>query len=212
MNKRKVKHLIYMGIVCLLLLVLSSIYAVLYNHGRLVEPMDFSTYTFHIKDTPMVLSGILPIMYIIYMTIFIIKYNMRKPVDTTHTKKLSPYLGFLGFFGFFGFAGFWTYNSAGIIYPFIFFIFFGFFGFYYDGKLSNTLRDELFEQNVKTASIKAYKTGFALLFIVIWGIGMGMLSKNLEWCAIFMLISISLIYALVLFLDKYYLYRLEKED
>lgn len=31
-----------------------------------------------------------------------------------------------------------------------------------------------------------------------------------EWCAIFMLVSISLIYALVLFLSKYYLYCLEK--
>lgn len=212
MNKHEIKHLIYMGIACTLLLVSSSIYAVLYNHSRLVAPMDFSTYTFDIKDTPMVVSGILFIAWIIYMVISIIKYSMHKPVDTTHTKKLSPYLGFLGFFGFFGFAGFWTYSDLGVIYPFLFFTFFGFFGFYYDGKLSNTLRDELFEQNVKTASIKAYKTGFALLFIVIWGIGMGLLSNNLEWCAIFMLISISLIYALVLFLDKYYLYRLEKEE
>lgn len=212
MNKREIKHLIYMGIACTLLLVSSSIYAVLYNHSRLVEPMDFSTYTFDIKDTPMIVSGILFIAWIIYMVISIIKYSMHKPVDTTHTKKLSPYLGFLGFFGFFGFAGFWTYSDLGVIYPFLFFTFFGFFGFYYDGKLSNTLRDELFEQNVKMASIKAYKTGFALLFIVIWGIGMGLLSNNLEWCAIFMLISISLIYALVLFLDKYYLYRLEKEE
>ena len=212
MNKRKIKHLIIMGIVCTLLLVSSSIYAVLYNHSRLVEPMDFSTYAFHVKDTPMIVSGILFIAWIIYLVISIIKYGMHNPVDPTHTKKLSPYLGFLGFFGFLGFAGFWTYSDTGVIYPFLFFTFFGFFGFYYDGKLSNTLRDELFEQNVKTASIKAYKTGFALLFIVIWGIGMGMLSNNLEWCAIFMLISISLIYALVLFLDKYYLYRLEKED
>lgn len=212
MNKRRIKHLIFMGIACTLLLVSSSIYAVLYNHSRLVEPMDFSTYAFHIKDTPMIASGILFIAWIIYMVISIIKYSMHKPVDTTHTKKLSPYLGFLGFFGFFGFTGFWTYSDLGVIYPFLFFTFFGFFGFYYDGKLSNTLRDELFEQNVKTASIKAYKTGFALLFIVIWGIGMGLLSNNLEWCAIFMLISISLIYALVLFLDKYYLYRLEKEE
>lgn len=212
MNKREIKHLIYMGIACTLLLVSSSIYAVLYNHSRLVEPMDFSTYTFDIKDTPMIVSGILFIAWIIYMVISIIKYSMHKPVDPTHTKKLSPYLGFLGFFGFFGFAGFWTYSDLGVIYPFLFFTFFGFFGFYYDGKLSNTLRDELFEQNVKMASIKAYKTGFALLFIVIWGIGMGLLLNNLEWCAIFMLISISLIYALVLFLDKYYLYRLETEE
>jgi len=33
-----------------------------------------------------------------------------------------------------------------------------------------------------------------------------------EWCAIFMLISVSLIYALVIFLSNYLLYRYEKGE
>ena len=37
-------------------------------------------------------------------------------------------------------------------------------------------------------------------------------SRNVEWCAMFMLISVSLIYALVLFLSNYLLYRYEKRE
>ena len=51
---------------------------------------------------------------------------------------------------------------------------------------------------------------FKLLFVVIWLMAIGMFSRNVEWCAIFMLISVSLIYALVLFLSNYLLYRYEK--
>ena len=39
-----------------------------------------------------------------------------------------------------------------------------------------------------------------------------MFSRNVEWCAIFMLISVSLIYGLVLFLSNYLLYRYEKGE
>ena len=58
--------------------------------------------------------------------------------------------------------------------------------------------------------LEAYKIGFKLLFVVIWLMAIGMFSRNVEWCAIFMLISVSLIYALVLFLSNYLLYRYEK--
>ena len=83
---------------------------------------------------------------------------------------------------------------------------------FFEGKLSHTLEDELFQENKRRAELKAYKTGFVLLFVVIWLVGGGMFSRNVEWCAIFMLISISLIYALVLFLSNYLLYRYEKEE
>ena len=53
---------------------------------------------------------------------------------------------------------------------------------------------------------------FKLLFVVIWLMAIGMFSRNVEWCAIFMLISVSLIYALVLFLSNYLLYRYEKRE
>ena len=56
------------------------------------------------------------------------------------------------------------------------------------------------------------RIGFKLLFVVIWLMAIGMFSRNVEWCAIFMLISVSLIYALVLFLSNYLLYRYEKRE
>ena len=118
----------------------------------------------------------------------------------------------LGGFGFLGFGGFWTYAAFDKIFPFIFFVFFGFFGFFFEGKLSHTLEDELFQENRRRAELKAYRIGFALLFVVIWLMGMGFLSRNVEWCAVFMLASMSLIYGLVLFLSNYLLYRYERME
>ena len=74
------------------------------------------------------------------------------------------------------------------------------------------LEDELFQENKRKAQLEAYKIGFKLLFVVIWLMAIGMFSRNVEWCAIFMLISVSLIYALVLFLSNYLLYRYEKRE
>lgn len=213
MSKGKVKKLILMGIGCAVLLGAAIVYAVLYNHSRLVEPMTMSEYVFSVKDIPMLAAGAVLFLYIIYLIISIFKAALHsKNAAANHTRKLSPYLGFFGFFGFFGLLGFWTYHVQGIIYPFIFFTFFGFFGFFYEGKLSDVLKDELYRENERKAELQAYKTGFVLLFIVIWLIGMGTLSRNVEWCAIFMLIAMSLIYALVLFLSRYLLYRYEKEE
>ena len=130
--------------------------------------------------------------------------------EKRYSRTISPYWGFCGMFGFLGFGGFWTYYKFGEIFPFAFFIFFGFFSFFFEGKLSHILEDELFQENKRKAQLEAYKIGFKLLFVVIWLMAIGMFSRNVEWCAIFMLISVSLIYALVLFLSNYLLYRYEK--
>lgn len=84
--------------------------------------------------------------------------------------------------------------------------------FFFEGKLSHILEDELFQENKRKAQLEAYKIGFKLLFVVIWLMAIGMFSRNVEWCAMFMLISVSLIYALVLFLSNYLLYRYEKRE
>ena len=105
-----------------------------------------------------------------------------------------------------------VYYKFGEIFPFAFFIFFGFFSFFFEGKLSHILEDELFQENKRKAQLEAYKIGFKLLFVVIWLMAIGMFSRNVEWCAMFMLISVSLIYALVLFLSNYLLYRYEKRE
>ena len=70
--------------------------------------------------------------------------------------------------------------------------------------------ENVFQENKRKAQLEAYKIGFKLLFVVIWLMAIGMFSRNVEWCAMFMLISVSLIYALVLFLSNYLLYRYEK--
>ena len=161
----------------------------------------------------MLIVGALIAIYVLYVTVIFFKNAFSKNFkDKNYSRTVSSYWGLCGIFGFLGFSGFWTYFEYGKIYPFVFFIFFGFFGFFFEGKLSHTLEDELFLENKRKAEINAYKVGFKLLFIVIWLMAIGMFSRNVEWCAIFMLISVSLIYALVIFLSNYLLYRYEKGE
>lgn len=56
MKKINTKITIFFGVVCTLLVALSSWYAVNFNESRLVAPMDFSEYTFRMKDLPMIVS------------------------------------------------------------------------------------------------------------------------------------------------------------
>ncbi len=213
MSKKQIKRIVGMGIGCVILLAAGIVYSLLYNEGRWVKEMDMSEYVFSVKDIPMLGAGSLIGAYAIYIAVLFLKaaWNMKHR-ESNYTRKIPPFLGVFGALGFLGFIGFWTYQEHGIIFPFIFFIFFGLFGLFFEGKLSHTLEDELFQENKRRAELKAYKTGFVLLFVVIWLVGGGMFSRNVEWCAIFMLISISLIYALVLFLSNYLLYRYEKEE
>lgn len=202
-----------MGIGLVILIIIGVVYSLLFNDGRWVYETNLSEYVFITKDIPMLAIGALTAIYVIYLVITIFQAAMqKKQADKRYTRRISPLLGFAGIFGFAGFAGFWTYAEAKIIFPFIFFAFFGFFGFFFEGKMSNTLEDELYMENKKRAELNAYRAGFQLLFVTIWLVGMGMFSRYVEWCAIFMLIAISLIYALVLFLSSYLLYRYEKGE
>lgn len=213
MSKKTIKYFVLGGIAVVLMLLCSVGYSVLFNQSRLVEPTDFNTYHFIIQDTPMVLSGLFLFLYVIVLIYQIVNaIASKKTNDNQHTRTISPKLGYLGFAGFMGFSGFLTYSIDHTLFPFIFFTFFGFFGFFYEGKLSNILRDELFILNEKKAELSAYKIGFIILFFMIWLIGMGLFRNNTEWIAIFMVITVSCIYALVLFLSKYLLYRYETKE
>ena len=213
MSKKQIKKIIFMGVGCALLLIVGTIYSLLYNDGRWVKNMDMSEYVFSYKDIPMLVIGALIALYAIYIVIICFKNVFSKNSrEKRYSRTISPYWGFCGMFGFLGFGGFWTYYKFGEIFPFAFFIFFGFFSFFFEGKLSHILEDELFQENKRKAQLEAYKIGFKLLFVVIWLMAIGMFSRNVEWCAIFMLISVSLIYALVLFLSNYLLYRYEKRE
>ena len=194
MSKKQIKKIIFMGVGCALLLIVGTIYSLLYNDGRWVKNMDMSEYVFSYKDIPMLVIGALIALYAIYIIIICFKnVFLKNSREKRYSRTISPYWGFCGMFGFLGFGGFWTYYK-------------------FEGKLSHILEDELFQENKRKAQLEAYKIGFKLLFVVIWLMAIGMFSRNVEWCAIFMLISVSLIYALVLFLSNYLLYRYEKRE
>ena len=217
--KKTIRRLILGAIIVIVLLLLGVAYSLAFNDGRWVYIMDLSTYVFQPQDLAMLIPGALIFCYAIYFLVVIwhhvirLMFRPEPSEDGRHySRTVSPRFGWCGLFGFLGFGGFWTYAEFGKIFPFIFFIFFGFFGLFFEGKLSHTLEDELFQENRRRAELKAYRIGFVLLFVVIWLMGMGFLSRNVEWCAIFMLAAISLIYGLVIFLSNYLLYRYEKAE
>ncbi|MEG0240379.1 MAG: hypothetical protein RR643_09495, partial [Anaerorhabdus sp.] len=97
MSKKKIKSLLLGGSIIILMLLASVGYSVLFNNSRLVEPTDFSTYSFIINDTPMLVSGLLLFGYVIYLVIEITKVAFKqKTVDTNHTRIISSKLGYLG--------------------------------------------------------------------------------------------------------------------
>ena len=114
-----------MGVGCALLLIVGTIYSLLYNDGRWVKNMDMSEYVFSYKDIPMLVIGALIALYAIYIVIICFKNVFSKNSrEKRYSRTISPYWGFCGMFGFLGFGGFWTYYKFGEIFPFAFFIFF----------------------------------------------------------------------------------------
>lgn len=215
MKKIKTKLTIFFGVVCALLVVVSSWYAVIFNESRLVAPMDFSEYTFRMKDLPMIVSTALLGLYILYLFILLVRgiiINKRKGVTVQSTRTINPKLGFLGFFGFFGFLGFWTYGVDKTIFPFVFFMFFGFFGFFYEGKMSNTFMDERYKENKIKAHMTANKIALGIIFGSILFLGQGKLIGNLEYTLIALIIVVTLSIALEMFLSEYLLYRYDHDE
>lgn len=215
MKANKVKWVIAGGVLCVLLLLLSVWYAATFNGGRLVEPMDFSTYTFQIRDLPMLCSTALFTLYVLGLAVWLVRWvlkSRRVVREANTTRSISPKLGFLGFLGFPGFLGFWSYGMFRDVSPFIFFTFFGFFGFFYEGKLSNTFMDERFRENAVRAQLTAMRVSFAIIFLTLIVLGRGTLLGSLEYTLIAVLILLSLSVALALFLSEYLLYRYDHDD
>lgn len=108
MKKNKTKLLVILGAICILLVAVSSWYTITFNEARFIVPMDISTYTFRLKDLPMIISGILITFYVLYLVVLLIQViavNKRKGNNATITRNLNPKLGFLGFWGFSAFWG-----------------------------------------------------------------------------------------------------------
>lgn len=128
------------------------------------------------------------------------------------TRKLNPKLGFLGILGFAGFLGIWSYQASKEVFPFIFFTFFGFFGFFFEGKMSDTLKDERYIENRMRAQIQAYRIGFSISATTLIASSWGWLFRTNDSKLIFITIALSLSYALVVFLAEYLLYCYDCKD
>ena len=160
-------------LILLMLLQFAAVfYASVYNEGRLVKPMDFSTYQFQTNDLPMIIATACFVIYMFYFifSMIISSFKVNKVnKEKNKTRSLNPKFGWFGFFGFFGFFGIMTYMVQRTVWPFMFFVFFGFFGFFYEAKLSNTLIDERFKEEKTRADLSALKTGsFPLLLSLLW--------------------------------------------
>lgn len=215
MKKNNTKRLIWLGMICALLVAVSSWYMITFNDSRLVVPMELSEYVFRVQDLPMIISLVLLALYILYLFVLLIGAiitNKRKEIATKSTRAVNPKLGFLGFLGFAGFLGFWTYNIDKTIFPFMFFMFFGFFGLFYEGKMSHTFMDERYKKNKLKAHIAANKTALAIIFLATLILGQGKLMGNLEYTLIALIIVIALSIALELFLSEYLLFRYDHDE
>ena len=206
---------IYLGAICALLAAISSWYTIAFNDSRFIVPMDLSNYVFRAQDLPMIISGTLLALYIVYLAVLFFQStsaNKRRGSTSRSTRTVNPKLGFLGLFGFAGFLGFWTYRVDQTIFPFVFFAFFGFFGFFYEGKMSNTLIDERYKENKMRAQSTANKTALSIIFFAILILEQGRLMGRLEYTLIALVIVIALSIALELFLSEYLLYHYDHDE
>lgn len=215
MKKKNTKRLVWLGILCILLVTVSSWYTIAFNDSRFIVPIELSEYVFRVQDLPMIVSGILLILYFLYLFIWLvgaITANKRKETTAQSTRAINPKLGFLGFWGFAGFLGFWTYSTDKTIFPFVFFMFFGFFGFFYEGKMSHTFMDERYKENKMKAHMTANKTALSIIFLATLILGQGKLMGNLEYTLIAFIIVISLSIGLEVFLSEYLLFRYDHDE
>lgn len=216
MKKRKIFNK-WTGLVFFIALEFAAAgYDVLFNASRIVKPIDMDTFRFRGTDLPLTLATLLLVGDVIYVAVSTILNNFRTNRNpgnkkSGYTRKLSPLYGWFGFFGFFGFLGIPVYLAQRQVWPFFFFLFFGFFGFFYEAKLGETLMDECFKEEQRRAELASYKTGFILFWFLSWAVAM--VGKHLSTGAIALTFSIvsPLILALVLFLNRYLLYKYDTE-
>lgn len=213
--KNNTKRTIIFGVICVLFVAVASWYTITFNDARFIIPIDLSEYTFRTQDIPMIISGILLALYILYLFVLLarsIVASRQKESAAKVTRTVNPKLGFLGFLGFVGFLGFWTYNMDKTIFPFVFFMFFGFFGFFYEGKMSNTYIDERHKENKMKAGMTANRIALTIIFLAVLILGQGKFMGNLEYTLITLIIVIALSIALEIFLSEYLLYRYDHDD
>ena len=187
---------------------------VIFNGSRIVKPIDMETYVFRGTDLPLIAATAGLVCYVFYLVIRAVVVNFRKGETAAKgvTRKLNPKFGWFRFFGFVGFMGIPVYMVQGQVWPFFFFVFFGFFGFFYEAKMSCTLMDERFKEEQARAQLVSYRTGFGLLWVVAWFMGITGGHIDIRYVALIFTVASSLIIALVLFLNSYLLYKYDTEE
>ena len=211
MKKRKLLLAIAGGAACAAFNAWAAWDSITHHGGRLVYPMD--SYSFQPSDIPMIAAvalDILDVSFLVVSLILSISAQRKQTEAANRTRKLNPKLGFLGILGLAGFLGFYTYVNYDQYTAFCFFTFFGFFGFFYEGKMSNTYRDERFRENVLRAERDACRTGIIILFFLLVIAGQSRAPASFVLPAL--LIGISLDLALTVFLSAYLLYRYDHDD
>lgn len=211
MKKSKLRLAIAGGAACAAFNAWAAWDSLTHHGGRLVCPMD--SYAFQPSDIPMIAAITLDFLYAAFLLVSLIlsvAAQRKQSEAANRTRKLSPKFGFLGILGLAGFLGFYTYGNYNQYFPFCFFAFFGFFGFFYEGKMSNTYRDERFRENALRAERDACRTGILLLFLLLVIAGQGRAPASFVLPAL--LIGVSLDLALTLFLSVYLLYRYDHDD
>ena len=99
MMKERTKLTSCLGVICALLVAISLWYTIAFNNSRFLVPMDLSEYVFSVQDLPMIISGILLALYIVYLVVLLLRVTLtskRKELTVKSTRAVNPKLGFLG--------------------------------------------------------------------------------------------------------------------
>lgn len=98
--KKRTKLTICLGVICALLVAISSWYTIAFNNSRFIVPMDLSEYVFRVQDLPMIISGVLLTLYIVNIVVLFlesIKTNRRRELTLQSTRTIKSQTGFFRF-------------------------------------------------------------------------------------------------------------------
>ena len=93
--KKRTKLTICLGVICALLVAISSWYTIAYNNSRFIVPMDLSEYVFRVQDLPMIISGVFLALYVVYLVVLLLRYimtNRRRELTLQSTRIINPKL------------------------------------------------------------------------------------------------------------------------
>ncbi len=96
--KKRTKLTICLGVICALLVAISSWYTIAYNNSRFIVPMDLSEYVFRVQDLPMIISGVFLALYVVYLVVLLLRYimtNRRRELTLQSTRTINPKLEFI---------------------------------------------------------------------------------------------------------------------